>query len=67
MNMNAVSFRFFAVRRKIGFCLSHVFLLTKLPGLLITLQIVAMSSLDGLARVHGESIPWSSTSFIANV
>ena len=49
------------------FPLSVIFLLTKPPGLLIILQILAMSSSVRLARVCGKSIPWSSTSFIANV
>ena len=47
--------------------LSGLFLLTKPQGLLITSQIAAMSSSDRLARVYGEIIPWSSTSFKATV
>ena len=53
--------------QKFGSPLSSIFPLTKLLGLLITSQIAAMLSSDRLARVHGESIPWSSTSFMATV
>ena len=65
--MNAASLRFFTTRIEIWFPLPSVFPLTKPPGLLIMSQIVTMSSSNRLARVHGESIPWSSTSFIATV
>ena len=62
-----MSLRFFTARMQIWFPLSGVFLLTNLPGLQITSHLVAMSSSDRLARVHGESIPWSSTSFMVTV
>ena len=61
--MNATSLRLFMARTEIWFLLSGVLPLTESPGLWITLQIVAMPLSDRLARVHGESIPWSSTSW----
>ena len=65
--MNAVSLRFFATRMDIRFTLYDIFPLTKPPGLHITLQIAAMSSLDVQARVYRKSIPWSFTNFIVTV
>ena len=47
--------------------LSGIFPLAKLPGLLIMSQVVTMSSSDRLARIHGDSITWSSTSFVATI
>ena len=59
-------FEIFVARKEIWFPLSRVFPFTNSPGLQIMLQIV-MSLSARLARVHGKSIFWSSTSFMATV
>ena len=65
--MNATSFRFFTARMEIWFPLSGILPLTKQSVLLIASKIAVMSSTEKLARVHGESISWSSFIFIATV
>ena len=62
-----MSLRFFAARTEIWFLLFGIFSLTNPLGLWTILQIVAMSSSERLVRVHGESLPWSSTSFMATI
>ena len=54
-------------RQRFGSLLSGIFLLTKPPGLLIIPHIAVMSSSDRLARVCGESFPWSFASFWSTV
>ena len=67
LNMNAKSLRFFTARMEIWLPLSRVFPLTNPLDLRIMSQIVAMFLSDRLARVHGESFLWSSTSIMATV
>ena len=62
-----MSLKLFAVMTEIWFFLSCIFPLTKPPGLLITLQTVAMTLSDRLARAFGESTTWSSISFMATI
>ena len=61
--MNTTSLRFFVTRTEIWLPLSGAFPLSNPLGLWITLQIAVMSWYERLARVHGEFLSLSSTSF----